>query len=46
MTDFENWARKPETKARLALSKKKCVGTIHKTVPERGQNPTPRPNKR
>ena len=34
MADFGNWARKPETKAR-----ENCVGTIHKTVSECGQNP-------
>ena len=33
MTDFENWARKPETKARLALSKKNAWEQFTKQFP-------------
>ena len=33
MTDFENWARKPETKARLALAKKNAWEQFTKQFP-------------
>ena len=38
MTDFENWARKPETKARLALAKKNAWEQFTKQFPNADKN--------
>ena len=38
MTDFENWARKPETKARLALSNKNAWEQFTKQFPNADKN--------
>ena len=38
MTDFENWARKPETKARLALAKKNAWQQFTKQFPNADKN--------
>ena len=38
MSDFENWARKPETKARLALSKKNAWEQFTKQFPNADKN--------
>ena len=38
MTDFENWARKPETKARLASAKKNAWEQFTKQFPNADKN--------
>ena len=38
MTDFENWARKPETKARLATAKKNAWEKFTKQFPNADKN--------
>ena len=38
MTDFQNWARKPETKARLALAKENAWEQFTKQFPNADKN--------
>ena len=38
MTDFQNWARKPETKARLALAKENAWEQFRKQFPNADKN--------
>ena len=37
-SDFDKWAGKPQDKSQTSHGEEKCVGTIHITVSERGQN--------